>query len=106
MIFKGIKFRRSGTVVTLPKEMWAGDIKNHVTFGRVCPRDTPGAVQTDWILRADAGRPDAVYTPHLYALPIPLSGHSLTYMAYGADGRVYLCLDGHCYTAVLKRHTP
>lgn len=88
MKYKGYNFRRSTTVYMLPMSMFAGEQKNYVTFGRLCAKETPGAVPRE--LRNGG---------FIYLLPIPIKGYSRTNMAYGKDGRVYLAMDGCSYTA-------
>jgi hypothetical protein len=97
MTFKGIRFRRTRTVVTLPfnpndTSVTAGYVK----FGCVCKPNARGAILTEWQRGSES----------LYAKPVPISGYSRTNMAYGLDGRTYLYLDGVCYTAppAKKRH--
>jgi hypothetical protein len=101
MIFKGLKFRRSRTVVVIPEEH--NTHMGHLSFGKVCQEDVPGAVLTNYINSSTKQK--------VYAKPIPLSGHSLTNMAYGEKKTlkhpggwsethvmVYLCVDGKTYT--------
>lgn len=91
MIFDGQVWRRSKTVVTLPREHWLGDIKNHVTFGRLCKPNAKGAVKTEWY-PSDAESEDT-----LYAKPIECDGHPLTNEMFGKDGHKYLFFDGRVY---------
>jgi len=88
MKYKGYNFRRSTTVYMLPMELFGGETKNYVTFGRLCAKETLGAVPREL---ANGG--------FVYLLPIAIKGYSRTNMAYGADGRVYLAMDGFTYTA-------
>jgi len=93
MIFKGYNFRKSTTIVQLRNP--DRERQNFVMFGKVCPEGTAPANSVltgyEWPSRA------AVRAKY-----IPLKGHSLTNMAYGEDGRVYLLVDGKCYTAKIK----
>lgn len=93
MIYKGYKFRKSRTVVSMPN--LDSEKKNYVAFGKVYKEGQApaSAIQTQyqWPSRSP-----------VYAKYIPLSGHSLTNMAYGKDGRIYLMLDGKFYTAKMK----
>jgi hypothetical protein len=103
MIFDGLKFRLSQKIVTLPLKDEQGNWHPYVNplrahyavFGRVVPAGTPGAIRTQWWSRKDS-------TP-VYAVPIPLKGHSLTNMAYGEDGKVYLIRDGQIYVSSLAQ---
>lgn len=97
MIFDGIKWRRSRTVVVLPADP-TQDKPNHLRFGRICEQMTKGSVKTDY--KWKNGNP-------VHAKPITPNGWSLTNMMYGKsevrDGivyvRAYLCRGGQCYTA-------
>lgn len=92
MIFKGHKFRRSTTVYMLPDNLFSGEHKNYVEFGRLCSRETPGAIPRKLL---DGG--------FLYLKKIPLRAHTRTNMAHGMDGRIYLAYQGKCYTAKMKK---
>ena len=108
MIFKGLHFRKSRTVVTLPNFDYATGEKfpyvkdpNYVYFGRVLKdqskADPKLHPKTSYYKSNDPER------KFLHADPIEDNGHSLTNMMYGADGRVYLAKDGCVFTAVLPR---
>jgi len=87
MIFDGIKFRVNHNIVMLVP----GD-DCYVRFGKVVKPGHPiptGAEATK------ATWPDG---EAVIAVPVPVTGHSLSNMAYGADGRIYLAKDGYCYT--------
>jgi hypothetical protein len=94
MIYKGRTWYRSRTVVTLP-EMKDG---KYIQFGKICDKDTPGAVETTWTRDGSNEK--------LWAKPIPDNGYSLTNMMYGKhfvrDDQVrvkaYLCLGAGVYT--------
>lgn len=88
MLYKGYSFRVARSVVMLPPD--PNDLKNnYVKFGRICAATVKGAVPTNYHLGGGA----------VYAKPVKLLGHSLTNMARGADGKMYLARDGACYTA-------
>lgn len=102
MIFKGRKFRHSHVVVSLP---WHTDAENppsyahpgkpssYVYFGRAVRGATGGArglVKTHYKWKDGTD---------VWAKPIPLTGHGLTNMAYGKDGRAYLMYGGQCFIA-------
>lgn len=90
----GIRFTESTKIVVLPDALWAGELKNHLTFGKVCTLEKKGAVLTG--SKNNEGH-------YIHALPIPFSGHSLTNMMYGKDGRIYLFSEGKCYSAPAKK---
>ena len=101
MKFKGFRFRVSKTVVTLAgyTDQSGEAVFNaptngaYVRFGRVCKPTDVGAEATNW---SRDGQP-------VFAKPIKVRGMSLTNMAYGADGKVYVALNGRCYSAVKAR---
>lgn len=96
MIFDGMKFRRMRNVVALPVRDDAGQLmpyvpagrENYVYFGKVASERDAGAVKTRYTYQEG--------TP-VFALPIEMTGHGLTNLAYGKDGRAYLMKDGWCY---------
>lgn len=94
MRYKGYNFRRNKNIVML--KVMAGDSKNYVRFGRIVPQGKPVPPNAEATMSVWHG---PLREPVL-AVPIELTGHSLTNMAYGADGRVYLAYDGWCYTAL------
>lgn len=96
MRYKGHNWRRSRTIVTLPELDGV-----NVQFGKICDKDTPGAIMTNWTRSWDGGTPEVIY-----AKKIEGTGYSLTNMMYGKrfvrDGevreRAYLAYDGRVYT--------
>lgn len=88
MIHKGYRFRISHRVLPLPFDKKHG---HTVQFGRVCSQTDKGAVATHY------RHPETREV--LFAKPITMTGYSTANMAYGADGRVYLCFDARCYIA-------
>lgn len=104
MIFDGMRFTRSKKVVTLPQEMWAGNMKNYVTFGRICSKSTDGAIKTEWYWQGYSPFGDAAEGDKfpIYAVPVPIDGHSLTNMMYGADRYTYLYYNGKVYVKKSK----
>ncbi len=108
MRFDGYTFRTARNIVLLPKSMWQK--RNFCEFGKVVPESephpetVPGAFLTDYHWREYEGENGVtIATRPVYAIPVPLRGFSLTNMAYGTDGRLYLCIDRICYTAVSRR---
>ena len=110
MIFDGLRWTRSRTVVALPHDMWEGDSKNYATFGRACKRSAPGAVKTHWkwngippshLWENGVPEPDEIKEGkrvwYVWALPIKSDGHSLTNLMYGKDGNSYLLHKGRVY---------
>ena len=93
MIFKGRRYRKTRTVVSLPQKYWKGDIKNAITFGKICPADTHGAIKTTWTYK-ETREP-------VYALPIECKGHSLTCAMYSKT-HLYLQHDGLIYMSPIK----
>jgi len=97
MRFDGMNWRRSTTVVTLPE--YKDGV--YVQFGRICTKNTPGAVMTNWKIKMRGGPPMSVY-----AKPIEGTGYGLTCKMYGRpfvrDGevrvRAYLAHGGCVYT--------
>jgi hypothetical protein len=104
MIFKGRQYRENRRIVPLPRSLWRQS--NFIEFGRTVsithpdPASVKGAIKTDYTWPNHPNLGDQ--TP-AYAVPIPLHGHSLTNLAYGNDGRMYLLLDGKCYTAITPK---
>lgn len=100
MKFKGYNFRVSKTIVML-KGYYSPTLKvamenataaggAYVRFGKVCKESAKGAEATHYTYPNGQS---------VFALPIEIKGYSLTNMAYGKDGKVYLAKDGGCYTA-------
>ncbi len=102
MIFDGIKFKKSKTIVTFPEDREKNpDNYQYIRFGKVCDKDKPGAVKTTYTY-TDSGEP-------VYAKPIDEKwSWSLTNMMYGGHYRgkkwgelrirVYLMRGGVCYS--------
>lgn len=101
MIRKGIYFRHSRKIVSLPNRDEQGNLmpyvepgkEHYVYFGVICSRAKPlpkNAVKTGW--RWDDGLRDFVW-----AVPLKDQVHSLTNMVYQGD-RVLLMADGRCYS--------
>lgn len=88
MRYKGFNFTKAPTVVTLSSK------DNYVRFGRVSHSGAEGAEVTSWV-HPQGGNP-------VWAVPVSVTGYSLTNMAFGADGKMYLAYDGRCYTAFRK----
>lgn len=101
MIFKGRTYRKAPmhTVIS-----W-GD--GFTLFGKVVPQGKPCppngvALGRNWKERdpgnlkwRDTGEP-------VYAVPVLCIGHSRTNLSYGADGRMYLAVNGFVYTSHYK----
>ena len=87
-MFKGFRFVRAPKVIFLSPPPGS----TNVVFLRICRPDEKGAVKTEWKLE---GEP-------VFGKPIKIKGYSQTNMAYGYDGRVYLALDGRCYSTFVK----
>jgi len=96
MKFDGHNFRVNHNIVMLRRR--SEECDSYILFGRRVPEDSPLPADAKPSTRKwrDSGDP-------VMAVPIPLTGHSLTNMAYGADGRIYLAYDGRCYTAKRNR---
>lgn len=105
MIFKGYNFRVNKNLVALPIRdenqnlmHYVDDGKDfYVYFGRIVKKGKKApmhAIQTQYTW-SDDGSP-------VYALPLKLSGHSLTNMAYGDKKQIYLMKDGRCYQTSFK----
>jgi hypothetical protein len=96
MKFKGINWRRTRTVVSLP---YAYEENGCLTFGKIVPKDTKGAIETNFI--------NGIAGERIYAKPLKCTGHSRTNMMYGkyevheyaVYTRAYLQLGGLVYTA-------
>lgn len=107
MKFKGRNWRRSHVIVNLP----ATGV--YLCFGRLCKPTAKGAIKTTHRWQSNYPKLDGVKGQHVYAKPLPISGWSLTNMAYGkptfrnACGGafkiyrmpMYLMFDGYCYTS-------
>lgn len=102
MKFDGIQFRKTKNIVVLPAfdkngspiDYGDGAKPNYVRFGRVVKIGKPvpdNAVETNLTFANGCFR--------VFATPVDIEGHSLTNMAYGKDGRAYLCKDGECYVS-------
>ena len=113
MIFKGVKYQRVHNIVALPIEDEFGCLypfvkeKNRVYFGRVYALGAAkkGAIKSNFyrVKYNEDGEQDLNPNhEHLYAVPIPYSGYSLTNLAIGSDGYRYLMLDGKFYRSKTK----
>jgi hypothetical protein len=103
IISRGQKFSHCPNVVMLPARDEEGKLMpyveegrdNCVYFGQAIPRGkhegVKDAIKTvyKWGKEEDA--------EPVYATPIKLKGHSLTYMAYAENGFTYLAMHGQCY---------
>jgi len=91
MKWDGMNFKLDRTVAMLRKEEIRGG-GHYVRFGKIVPQGrVPGPEAEEANLIWPGGQ-------RVWAVPIPLTGYSLTNMAYGADGRIYLGYDAMCYT--------
>lgn len=98
MRFKGYNFRQAKKIVMLRGyfDTTTGAVTvtptngAYVRFGRICKPEAKGAEETQYTY------PDG---SRVWARAVPVSGYSRTNMAYGEDGKVYLALDGRCFTA-------
>lgn len=95
MIYQGNRYKINKKVIDLPErfkdEHYPKIKENYVRFGRI----TTDGVNTDYSCN---GKP-------VFATPIDIEYWSLTNLAYGKDGRVYLMYDGRCYTRKLQMKT-
>lgn len=102
MIYKGHSYSRSSSIVDLPKsfrdEHYPKVKENFVRFGRI-------TVKSGKILQKEVITDYSSNGEPVFATPIALKGWSLTNLAYGKDGRVYLLYDGRCYTRKLQKKT-
>jgi hypothetical protein len=109
MIFKGRKFRKVNAVVALPTHDKSGKLmpyveagkENYVYFGRTHKPITPFPQNKEWFKTTYKWNGGNFEGEAVYATPIENNGWSLTNMMYGADGRIYLMIDGAIYTSVL-----
>ena len=89
--FDGMRFTRSSKVVRLPMDMFLGEAKNFVMFGRVIGSEQTlpkGFVKTNYTDE---------YGEVVYAKPVECVYHSLTNMMLGKDGYWYLAKNGFYY---------
>jgi len=86
MIYKGYNFRVSKNIVLLKEQDG-----HNLLFGKLCDKNNPDAVETEYINVDDNSR--------VYAKPIAYKGHSLTHLMTGVDGRLYLYYNGKVYIA-------
>lgn len=86
MNYKGYRFRRNKSIVTLPKDP---DGSERLGFGRVCRPNTAGAVKTDWVRHGKS----------VWARPIASVLHERKNLMHGADGRIYLFHAGEVFVA-------
>lgn len=87
MKFKGMNFRHSRRTIAITNKPYV-EFARPVYEGKKLPKNA-FATNYRW---PDTGN-------IVWATPIPLKAHSLTNMAYGKDGRVYLAHDGWVYIA-------
>lgn len=106
MKFKGRDFVQVRNVVSLPASDKDGNLmsyaekpSNYVIFGKVSKlgEKKAGAVKSDFHRKLEGGG-----KVDIFAVPIKTSGYSLTNMAYGADGYIYLMFDGRFYRSTNK----
>ena len=121
MIFDGMRWVRCRSVVVLPYEMWHGEHKNYAMFGKISKKSAKGAVKTGSVYRHSYPRrfwegdtcpePDMMEQERgrldnepfdvpawiVYAVPVPMKGHSLTHLMYAKNGYSYLVIDGRVY---------
>lgn len=107
MKFDGKRWTVCKTVVVLPREMWHGELKNYVTFGKICKPGTKGCVATNHVFYVwpnkfwPEPKPDFDEGTNpswrVYAVPIASDKYSLTNMLYGPNGYAYLYLNGRVY---------
>jgi hypothetical protein len=94
MIYKGQQFKRAKSVVVIhiPND----PAPSYVKFGRPCKAGAKGAVATSytWPNNNKLGKEGET----VWAMPVKLTSHDRTNMAYGVDGKMYLACDGVCYT--------
>lgn len=112
MKFDGINFRRAKSLIILPQRFFMGDAKNYVAFGKRVSGELEAkynnsvGLDNSVVLKIKAGeytRKNGTPAPEFYAIPVRLTGHSLTNLAYGANGRMYLAYDGLVYTALTPK---
>lgn len=106
-----MKFTKSRKVVTLPHNMWNGELKNYVMFGRICSKSTAGAIKSEWYYRGSSPFNDP-HEPHefddnekrwpTYCFPVPCDCHGLTNMMYGKDNYIYLFHNGQVFVKKAK----
>ena len=126
MIYKGKRWTLSRKIVALPHDMWLGEFRNYVRFGRVCSKYAPNAVKTD-LSWEESGSPmspqgdglemkeDGSWHFPVYAIPVeqsssalgedhPLRGYSMTNLLRSKDGYAYLMFDGKFYVRKWKKN--
>jgi len=102
MIDDGARYQRCQAVVALwnvPNGL-GPNYSHYITFGKLVKPGKPvpaNAVPTGriWNHTGEAA----------YAVPIKAEGYSRTNLMYGADGRMYLCKNGSCYSRPGKKKT-
>lgn len=106
MKFKGYNFRQNKNLIMLPTYDENQQLmpyveeghEHYVYFGKVIKKGEKkkiNAIKTRYKWE-DTGE-------DVYAIPIELSGYSLTNMAYGTKNQVYLAKDGCCYQATTNK---
>ncbi len=116
MRFKGYQYRKAPQFVTLPHQTpcncpWPDHGGGaYITFGRSVPITEPhpesvkGAIKTDWTWRDYMGEDGViVQKAPVWAVPVPLTGHSLTNLAYTKSGHMLLWKDGTVYMAMTPK---
>lgn len=120
MIFKGYYFRRSKTMTfrtAQPGDVYSMGLYNDKE-GDPIPdnycvfmwlKDCPEVSRASWL---ETHKEYSIVSPEKCSKIIPVTGHSLTNMAYGVAKvshverlikiPVYLAYDGECYTAVIN----
>ncbi len=98
MKFDGRNFRKSTKLAVIPNPDPAKP--NFVHFGRIIREDQTyptGCVKVpNMTWKSGTGKNPVM------AMPIKITGHSLTNMAFGADGRVYLAFGGDVYISAKR----
>lgn len=106
MLFKGVDYVKVKNIVSLPVRNKDGKLmpyvnngENYIYFGKVSKlgQKKSGAVKSEYNLVQSNGEKEPIY-----AVPLEITGHSLTNRAYCADGYVYLMLDGSFYRSKKK----
>lgn len=106
MIFKGHKFRQNKNLVVLPNYDEHMNImpyveegnENYVYFGRVIK---PGKKKPINAIKTKYKWEHSEET--VYAVPLEITGHSLTNMAYGDKDEIYLAKGVNCYQSKIHR---
>lgn len=106
MLLKGIDYVKVKNIISLPTKDKDGKRLPYVTkddsyvcFGKVSSLGAKkaGAVKSEYNLVHSNGDKEPIY-----AVPLEITGYSLTNKAYGADGYVYLMHNGCFYRSKKK----